>query len=181
MVEKINTLIAFGTVLAQIAIIYGLYLILSKTQDKITEFVSKHAVLISLKIVAIATIGSIFYSSFLGYEPCLLCWWQRIFLFPQVIILAVAYYKKTKDALIYTLPLSIIGGMFAIYHTYIQYGGSEIIPCGTDINSVSCAVRYVFEFGYITIPLMSLTIFTLLIVIAIISKRTKIEGWANNL
>ncbi len=175
MTENINTIVAIATVIAQIGCLYGIYLLFSKSENGYRTFIAKNGTVISFVIVLGAFLGSIYYSSFVGYEPCTLCWWQRIFLFPQLIILFVALQNKLKDSFIYTLPLSIVGGIFALYHTYIQYGGSEIISCGTDINSVSCAVRYVYEFNYITLPLMSLTVFVLLIVIAIISKRTKIK------
>lgn len=171
MVEKVNIIVAIATIIGQILCLYGIFLLFKKGDDPHKTFIAKNGTILSFAIILGAFLGSIYYSSFVGYEPCTLCWWQRIFLFPQLIILFVAIQAKLKDSFVYTLPLSIVGGIFALYHTYIQYGGSELIPCGTDINSVSCAVRFVFEFGYITLPLMSLTTFVMLIIIALISKN----------
>lgn len=169
--QTITTIVAFGTVITQIAIIIGIYILISKKFPGVIVFVQNKAVLLSFLIVLGATLGSFYYSNIAGFQPCVLCWWQRVFLISQLPLLAMALRKKDQLILRYTLLLSGIGAIIAVYHSYIQYGGAEIIPCGTDINSVSCAVRYVFAFNYITIPLMSLTTFALLIVIGFIHRK----------
>lgn len=168
----VNTLVAFGTLLAQIAIVWGI-IALIRGERKTLTLVKHYGLLASFIIILGAVIGSLYYSTIAGYAPCVLCWWQRVFIFSQFPILLFALWKKDSHALSYTFPLSIIGGVIALYHTYIQYGGSELIPCGTDVNAVSCAVRYVYEWNYITIPLMSLTAFALLIVITLLARKAK--------
>ena len=169
--QIVTNIVAFGTVIAQIAILFGVYLLITKKPPRVLTFIQNKAILLSFLIVLASTLGSFYYSNIAGFQPCVLCWWQRVFLISQLPLLAVALKKKDSLVLRYTLLLSGIGVAVATYHSYIQYGGAEIIPCGTDINSVSCAVRYVFAFNYITIPLMSLTTFALLIVIALIHRK----------
>ena len=169
--ETITTITAFGVVLAQIAIVVGIYVLVTKKPAAIFAFITEKALTLSFLIVLVATLGSFYYSNIAGFAPCDLCWWQRIFLFSQLPILTLALWKKDSSALRHTLTLSLVGDVIALYHSYIQYGGAELIPCGADINSVSCAVRYVFAFGYITIPLMSLTTFAVLIIIAFIARK----------
>ncbi len=172
LVLKINTISALLTILTEIAIVIGIFLLFKKGKtDAFTQFLSRHALLFSFLIALGASLGSFFYSNVAGFKPCVLCWWQRIFLFPQVILLGIAVWKKDGRALLYALPLSIVGGIIALYNTYIQYGGNELIPCSTDTESVSCAIRYVFEFGFITIPLMSLSTFGALIVLALLYRK----------
>src|SRR6185437_5155517 len=61
---------------------------------KIAEFFGERALLLSF-IVALASVGgSLFFSDVAGFQPCLLCWWQRIFLYPQAVILLIALIKK---------------------------------------------------------------------------------------
>jgi|SRR3989344_2109372 len=121
----------------------------------IANVVGKNAVLLGF-IIALASIsGSLFYSELVGYEPCVLCWWQRVFLYPQVIIFGVALWRKKSDVFAYSVPLVTLSALLALYHQYVYMGGASLLPC-TALGG-ACAKIYVMEFGYITIPMMSLT------------------------
>lgn len=114
-------------------------------------------------------LASFAYSLILGYEPCELCWWQRVFLFPMLPIYAVGLYKRDRGAYAYTLPLATVAGLLALYHTYIQLGGTtSVLPC-TAVGG-ACTKVYVLAFGYITIPTMSLTAAAAFILLAYIQK-----------
>lgn len=154
----ITNLLALTTVAMQIFAVLVIAAICSPRASQsraILKFVGRYAFELGLLIAFGAFGGSLYYSDFIGYEPCSLCWWQRIFIYPQLIIFAIGYWRKDKNAFDYTFALSIIGGIIALYHSYIQYGGSPLFECGVD--AVSCAQRFVFAFDYITIPLMALT------------------------
>lgn len=130
----------------------------------------RHGLLLAFGVVFFATVSSLFFSSVAGFVPCALCWWQRIFLYPQVILLGLALWKKDSGVVLYGIVLSIIGGVIAIYHTYLQFGGSPILPCSANV-AASCAQRYFLEFGYVTIPTMALTSFTLIALLLYSYKR----------
>ncbi|MEK7631039.1 MAG: disulfide bond formation protein B [Patescibacteria group bacterium] len=132
-------------------------------------FLKHHALAFGFLVAVGAFAGSIYYSDIVGYEPCSLCWWQRVFIYPQMILFAIALWRKDKNIFDYTLALSIIGGVIALYHSYIQYGGSPFFECGVD--AVSCAKRFVFAFDYITIPLMSLTTLVTLGLISVVGRK----------
>jgi|SRR3989344_1560431 len=119
-----------------------------------------HALLLAFFGALFAFVGSYIYSNIFQYAPCMLCWWQRIFMFPLVPLLAVALWKKDRNFFAYPIVLVIIGGAIAIYHIYEEATGDPLGPC--DASGVSCAARYVWEFGYIGIPMLSLTAFTLI-------------------
>ena len=121
-------------------------------------------------MATISVLVSLTYADIIGFEPCKLCWVQRIFLYPQAIILGLALWKKTKDAGIYCLYLSVIGGLIALYHFYGQSFNPSALPACDAVGGVSCAVRFFVEFGYITIPMMSLTAFSLIIVSLLLSR-----------
>lgn len=120
-----------------------------------------------------ATVGSIFMSRVLNFPPCELCWYQRIFMFPLVIIIAVGILKKDKNMVLYALPLSAIGLAISIYHNLLYYGiiPETISPCTL---GVSCIQKQLDLFGFITIPLLSFVSFAIItFCLAIIYKNNK--------
>jgi disulfide bond formation protein DsbB len=142
---------------------------------EIIAFISKWATSLSLLVAALGVSGSLLYSNLVGFEPCELCWWQRIFLFPQAVIFLIAVIKKDVKAFWYAAPLSVLGGIVALYHTYIQLGGeSSVLPCTS--AGGACAKVYVLEQGYITIPTMALTVFLYILLFALIHRvREKVQ------
>ncbi len=100
-----------------------------------------------------AIVGSLYFSGVLHYPPCTLCWWARIFIYPTAIISLVGIIRKDFSVHVYNLFLSGFAIIVTGYHTYITFGGNELISCGT---SGSCLARYVMEFGFVTIPTMAL-------------------------
>lgn len=139
----------------------------------IRRFFGKNALLVSFIISAGSILGSLFYSEIAGFAPCVLCWWQRIFIYPQAVIFLVALLKKDTRGLLYGFWLSISGILFSIYNTYLQFGGSPLGDCSA--GGVSCSVRYFLEFGYVTIPTMALTAFALLITLFFASRSLDSE------
>lgn len=125
------------------------------------DFFGERAIFFSFLIAFTATFGSLFYSQVAGFPPCVLCWWQRIFLYPQTILLFTAFLKKDENMRLHSIVLSSVGALIALYHTFIQFGGQSLIPCSA--TGPSCTVLYFMEYGYITIPTMSLTAFVLLL------------------
>ena len=119
----------------------------------------------SFIISLVATCGSLFYSSVAGFIPCELCWFQRIFMYPEVILLGLALLKKDEGIIDYSLALVSVGLSFSIYHNYIYFSGLRSTVCTT---AESCTTAYVFEYGYITLPMMALTTFALISLFLII-------------
>lgn len=115
-----------------------------------------------------AIVGSLYFSSILHYPPCTLCWWARIFIYPTAIISLVGIIRKDFSAHIYNLFLSGFAIIVTGYHTYITFGGSELISCGT---SGSCSARYVMEFGFVTIPTMALFVALFIFINSLISTK----------
>lgn len=168
---------SYGTVAMQVLSIFLLIaIVVRKSFPSQLNFFGKNATLFAF-IVALATmVGSIFYSGVIGYEPCALCWYQRIFMYPQVFLLGLALVKKDRNIIPYSLLLSAVGAVIAAYHYLVQAGITDNLFCLTGESSVSCSQRYFVSFGYITIPMMSLSAFLLIIFLMIsarISNREK--------
>ncbi len=168
-----NKNLALGTMLAQVWIAFSvMYLLFLRKQfPKILAFVGKYGLLLAFLASLAATAGSLFYSEVAKFTPCDLCWFQRIFMYPLVIILGMALIKKDRRVLDYALSLSIVGWLISLYQNQIYYSNGGLIGiCKVGGSSVSCVVRYVNEFGYITIPIMALTAFSLTIIFLIFAK-----------
>jgi disulfide bond formation protein DsbB len=132
---------------------------------KIPEVILKRGLFIAFVAALLATLGSLTYSEILGYAPCKLCWIQRIFMYPQVLVLGLALWGKHKEnraLLDLSLLMSIIGGVAALYHYLMQLGFIPEGSCAAIGYSASCAERFVLQFGYITIPFMALSAFALI-------------------
>lgn len=172
----VNFIFSTLTLVMNIGIIFYLLYLLSKKftrqtisfWENITRLLKKHALLFTFILAAAATIGSLLYSEVLGYIPCKLCWFQRIFMYPQAIFLAIAWKKKEEKILFYSLILSTIGGLIAAYH-YLSQRIDFSTQCGT--NAVDCTLRYVFHYGYITIPMMAVTAFLGIIIISLLKHE----------
>jgi disulfide bond formation protein DsbB len=122
-------------------------------------------------LVSVSTTISLFFSSVLEYEPCVLCWYQRICLFPMVFILAAGLFPTfDKSVIKYALPLSIAGGLTAFYHTLLYAGiiPESIQPCS---QGVSCTEKYFELFGFVSIPMLSFFAFSTLVALLLFLKR----------
>lgn len=101
----------------------------------------------------VATAGSLYYSEVAGFPPCLLCWWQRIAMYPLVLVLGVGTLAADERAWRYGLPLSAGGLLVAAYHVLIQHRPAlDVVTCEA---AAPCTVRYVAEFGFVSIPVMA--------------------------
>lgn len=105
--------------------------------------------------------GSLYFSEIRGIVPCLLCWYQRILMFPLLFILTVGILRKAKDVHWYVLPLSVTGALVAVYHNLLQIGiiPKKIAPCTA---GVSCATRQIVFSNFVTIPILSLIAFLII-------------------
>lgn len=168
LVSLATKFLASLTVIGQIAVVGILVvsIICKKRQHRfyVLGFVATHAVGLSFLVALTATLGSLFYSEIAGFEPCKLCWFQRIFMYPMVVMLGIAWWKNDREIFRYTAALSLVGAIIAAYHYLLQIGvAPSLIPCSTVGYSVSCAQTFTMTFGYVTIPLMSLTAFLMIL------------------
>ncbi len=134
------------------------------------DFIKKNLLQFALAVAIFATIGSLIFSEILKFPPCVLCWYQRILMYPLVIILAVGIWKKDKNLPFFVLPFSIIGGVIAFYHNLLYY---KIIPEATTpcTLGISCTVKQIEWLGFITIPLLSFLAFISITILMLFYKR----------
>lgn len=127
-------------------------------------FIENYALYLAWVVALVATLGSLYFSNIRGFVPCELCWIQRIFMYPLTIVLGIAAFTNDVRMRLYVLPLTIIGGSISLYHYLVQKvpGFANIKPC---VQGVPCNVQYINWFGFVTIPFLALTAFTLITII----------------
>ena len=167
----VNKILALGTIGSQIFIVLAIaYAFLPYKKSYISDFFVKNGTKLAFVVALVATSGSLFYSNYAGFLPCSLCWFQRIFMYPEVVLLGLALMKKEDKIINYNLTLSIIGLVISAYHNFIIYKGMHSTVCTI---SEPCTINYILEFGYITIPMMALTAFALISLLLIIKSYGK--------
>lgn len=167
MVQTVGSLLSILTVVGNILALLLLLMLIFGRVSLAARLSFRRIVWFMFIIALIATAGSLFYSEVAHYEPCKLCWFQRIFMYPQVLLLALALYKRDNHIIDYILWMSGIGLVIAGYHYLLQLGVVTGSFCGI---GVSCDQRFVMEYGYITIPMMAFTAFTLNFLLGLSSK-----------
>ena len=123
-------------------------------------------------VALLATAGALFLGEVMGKAPCVLCWYQRIAMFPLPIILGIGLFEVDRRSIRYAMPLALVGWFVAAYHCLVFWGwvSAAMIPCGA---GASCADADSQVAGGVPIPLMSLTAFTAIIVLLWLARRAK--------
>jgi len=181
LIELVNKTLALGTIVSQVGMVVlaGYFLMYRKKKNPVVAFLGRHGMLLAFLVVLFSVLGSLFYSRIAGFAPCDLCWYQRIFMYPQLILLGMALLKKPFGTtqggdyhiIDYALVLCTIGFWVSVYQNYMYYFNQGLnAQCLLSGMQLSCIKRYVFEFGYVTIPVMSLTAFVLTMVFLLLFK-----------
>ena len=173
--EQLNHYLSLATIIGGIAIVIfaGLvtYYALTNKKNKFLGMVSGYVLPLGFLTTLFGTFLTLYYEYGLQYLPCDLCWYQRIFLYPQVFMFAYAWYKKDTGILPYTFILSVVGLIIAIYHHMLQIGFDLYKPCSTALFAVSCAKPSFVEFGFVTFPFMAVVLFGFLSVVVVCAIR----------
>jgi len=125
---------------------------------RVSETLKKYYAELSLVLVFVATTGSLYFSKVLGWDPCIMCWYQRILMYPLVVIFGVGVLLEKDDIEDYAMPLALIGSGMSFYH-YLVQRIEQFQSAGCSIAQVSCETQYTYYFDYITVPMMAFTVF----------------------
>ncbi len=161
--EIVNFVLGSLTVIGQALIVVIVFCLVTGKGKPFLNYLKSRSAVTAFVVTLFATLGSLTYSDIIGYEPCKLCWFQRIFMYPQVILFGLLLWKRDKLVNIFALILSSLGAVIALYHYLLQRGiAPSVLGCDAVGYSVSCVKDFVMQFGYITIPMMALTAFVLI-------------------
>ena len=129
---------------------------------------------VALLAAWIAMCGSLFFSEVLGWPPCLLCWYQRILMYPLTLLIAIGILRRDHGLHLYVLPFSALGACVSLYHyLLIKTDWFPPPPCNVGIP---CTVDYLNVFGFINIPFLALTAFA--IITAMMAWSAQVEPQA---
>jgi disulfide bond formation protein DsbB len=141
------------------------------------DTLARQSVWLAWLVATTATLGSLYFSEVADYLPCRLCWFQRIAMYPLVVILLVGALLRDRRVSLYAAVFPVVGAAISIYHIYIEVNpDKESAACRA---GVPCSVRWIDEFGYVTIPVMALSAFALisaLLVVSFIAGRRADDG-----
>lgn len=159
---------AFG-ILAIVALVAavgtGVLLVRGRVPDWLRDEV---ALPLATAIAATATGGSLLLSEVAGYLPCTLCWYQRIAMYPLVVILGVAAVRGDRQVWRTVLPLTAIGSAVAVWHILLENNPAWGGPCD---DAAPCTIIWVEELGFLTLPTMALIAFVAISVLSLAARR----------
>ena len=117
-----------------------------------------------------ATLGALFFSDVMGVAPCVLCWYQRICMFPLVVLLPLGLFPPDPKVVRYALPLATLGAAIALFHVLLVHGviPERIVPCR---QGVPCSQNPVEWFGFLGIPHLALAAFLVIIALLVAAHR----------
>lgn len=121
-------------------------------------------------VALVAMCGSLIFSEILLFEPCKLCWFQRICMYPLVVLLGIGAYRNDRGIIPYARTLSIVGMCISLYHYLEQKipAMQKILPCTT---GVPCTGDYLNWLGFITIPFLALIAFALITILLFLPEE----------
>lgn len=120
---------------------------------------------------SLATAGSLFFSEVMHFPPCALCWYQRICMYPLIVIFLPALISFDRPIIKFSLPLVTLGWLISIYHNFVYFGliSESLSPCS---QGVSCKTQFITWFGFVDIPQLSLLAFSLLLLELTLLRRS---------
>jgi len=142
--------------------------------DESVSLLEAHGLYLALLAAWIATLGSLYFSEVMHFVPCRLCWFQRIFMYPLAILVPIGLLRRDRGLPVYVLPLAVSGIAVSSYHLLVERGFiRESTACRV---TVSCALRWINWFGFITIPLLAFTAFAIIIFASSAVFRAPVPG-----
>lgn len=139
-----------------------------KMRDWYRDFFGNRVYLLAWLVPTVAMALSLYFSEFLGWAPCRLCWFQRACIYPLVLITLIYYLKHSPILRYIGYALAFICPFISIYHLYIEYKGAESAFCSA---AVSCATIWFKSFGFLTTPGMALTASVTIFILLYMSSR----------
>jgi disulfide bond formation protein DsbB len=139
-----------------------------RSRDRVFESFRGLELWLAFAVATTAMLGSLYLSEIVHLTPCTYCWYQRIAMYPLVLILGIAAWRRDHGIRVYAASLATVGAVIAVYHRLIQafpdLGGSA---CS---SGVPCTAAYFTLFGFVTIPYMALSAFTLILALLFVDR-----------
>jgi disulfide bond formation protein DsbB len=129
--------------------------------EGLVHAVAPNAYAMAWVVAFLATAGSLYFSEVAGFEPCRLCWYQRIAMYPLVILLGVAAARRERAGSFYVIAMALIGALVSTYHVALEWFPS--LDSGACSATTPCTLIWFRVFGFISLPTLALTAFALIL------------------
>ena len=178
-VDAVTLLFALLAIGSQLAVMLALVLWLgghaspavARWRTEAAAAVAPQAMALAFVVALVATLGSLYLSEVANFIPCKLCWYQRIAMYPLVVVFGIAALRFDVRVWIYGAVLAAIGAVISGYHMLIErFPSLDSASC--DPNA-PCSLIWVERFGYLTIPTMAGSAFLLILVLMMIARSVK--------
>jgi disulfide bond formation protein DsbB len=181
---EVTTVITLYGIAALVGILvlvwFGLMFVASRLSDGVAESydalrdrLAPVALTAAWGVALLATAGSLYFSEVANYTPCTLCWYQRIAMYPLVLILGIAAVRRDTGVRIYAIPVALVGATIAAYHYLLEWFPQ--IDTGACSAVIPCTQVWFRQFGFISLPLLALIAFGLIITILLLPHRSSAE------
>lgn len=160
------------TVGANLAVLAALALLLPgavSARATVRDLIDGREHQLALIVAAVATLGSLYLSEVAHLVPCTYCWYQRIAMYPLVVILIVGLLRNDRSVAGYVLPIAVIGGLISVYHYATQH--IDALAGNACSTGVPCSTAYFEQFGFMSIPYMAGSAFALIVVLMISGRH----------
>jgi disulfide bond formation protein DsbB len=158
--QTLTHLFALGIVFLQVVLVLSFLYRVSMGRwlpVGLAPFMQRCGLWFAATIAIASLVISLWYSEIVGLLPCTLCWFIRTMMYPLAFILPIAAWRRDAEVWRYVLPLTAVGTLIGGYQHLLQMGTVSGSVCHALSGTVDCAKRYIFEFGYITFPLLGFT------------------------
>ena len=178
--DIVSTLVLLSIPLIVILFIFRFSYVLPYT-EWVRAQLNENALIFAFLISLFATLGALTYSNLYLFAVCDFCWYQRIAIYPMILLLGIAAFRKERLIKPYVIALASAGLLVSIYHWTIHmvatYGSQSaadgLVPCSADAFLPSCSQTEILEYGFITIPFMAITTLSLVIVLMLFIKNKR--------
>jgi disulfide bond formation protein DsbB len=134
--------------------------------DGLARAVGPNAYAMAWFVAFLATAGSLYFSEVAGFEPCRLCWYQRIAMYPLVIVLAIAAARRERAGTYYAAAIALIGALVSVYHVTLEWFPS--LDSGACSATTPCTLIWFRMFGFISLPTLALSAFALILTLMVL-------------
>ena len=144
---------------------------------RIARSIHARALLGAWLVAALATVGSLFFSEVAKFTPCTLCWYQRIAMYPLVVILGVALVRREHRAPTGSATLAVVGALIAAYHVTLEWIPS--LDTGACAVTAPCTLVWFRAFGVFSMPTLALTAFLLILTLLLVRDPDEADRWSD--
>ena len=151
--ETFSPIVATLSISVVMVVLVAMLLAELRPAEALRVVLYEHAQKGMLAVAAVAMASSLYYSEIADFTPCELCWFQRIAMYPLAVLLLVAIATRARLDSRYIVALAGVGLAISIYHYQLQLFPDQAQTCSGQV--VSCTVKFVEEFGFVSIPFMA--------------------------